>query len=336
MRVVLSRGSLLVACLLFLTTSLAAADPLPTWRDDGAKQAIVAFVQSVSDPASPDFLPEAERIAVFDNDGTLWSEKPIYFQVVYALDRVRAEAEKDPAFAKTPALKAAVAGDMKTLMADHAKGMLEVLAVTHSGMSVGDYSEEVKDWLATARHPKTGKPYDQMVFQPMLELLSYLRDQGFATYIVSGGGTDFMRTFAGPVYGIPPQQVIGSAGKASYQVIDGIPQITKDAGIFFVDDKDGKPLGIHRKIGRRPVFAAGNSDGDLEMLQWTTTGQGPRFGMIVHHDDAEREWAYDRDSDVGRLDKALDMAGPAGWLLVSMKDDWAKIYAWDAWEMAPQ
>ncbi len=319
--------------LLFLVVLLAPwpalADPLPSWNEGEAKQAIVAFVESVTDPEGDDFVPAAQRIAVFDNDGTLWSEQPFYFQGVYALDKVREAAAKDPDYANTPALKAAVEGDMKALLADHGKGLLEVIYATHSGMPVSQFIAGARDWLASAKHPKTGKPYGEMVYQPMLELLSYLRDRGFSTYIVSGGGIHFIRAFAEPTYGVPPQQVVGTSGEQSYKLVEGKPEIIKEAGIFFIDDKAGKPVGIDRHIGRRPIFAAGNSDGDLEMLQWTTAGEGPRFGLIVHHDDAEREWAYDRDSAVGRLDQAWDMAPAEGWHLISMKNDWAKVFPWN-------
>ncbi len=314
-------------CILFFAWP-AFADPLPSWNDDEAKTRIITFVEGVTDPNGSGFVPVAERIAVFDNDGTLWAEQPLYFQVIYSLDAVRAAAAADPNYANTPALKAAVDGDMAALMADHAKGLFEVLDVTNAGITVEAYMADVRAWLDSARHPKTGKPYDSMVYQPMLELLRYLRDEGFQTYIVSGGGVHFIRAFGEQRYGIPPQQTIGSMAKQRYEVVDGVPQQIKEGGIFFVDDKAGKPVAIDRHIGRRPIFAGGNSDGDLEMLQWTTAGEGPRFALIVHHDDAAREWAYDRNSDIGRLDKAMDMAPEEGWLLVSMKKDWAKVFPW--------
>ncbi len=306
----------------------AFADPLPTWRDGDAKAAITDFVTRVTDPGSEDFVPVDERVAVFDNDGTLWSEQPVYFQVIFAMDQVRDAAAKDPGFADTPALKEAVAGDWKALFADHGQPMGEVLNATHGEVSVEEFEESAGTWLREARHPDTDRPYDQMIYQPMLELLRYLRDEGFATYIVSGGGLHFIRAYADGTYGIPPQQVIGTTNKERFEVVEGVPELIKEEGVFFINDKGGKPVGIDRHIGRRPIFAAGNSDGDLEMLQWTTAGDGPRFGMIVHHDDPVREWAYDRDSKIGRLDKAMDLAPKEGWLLVSMKNDWAQIFPW--------
>ncbi len=306
----------------------ALADPLPTWRDGAAKTAIMDFVARVTDPEGRDFVPVAERIAVFDNDGTLWSEQPVYFQVLFAMDRVRAMAAQDPSFADTPALKAAVAGDWQALFTDHGKPMGAVLNATHGEITVEEFQKRAGQWLREADHPDTGRPYDQMVYQPMLELLRYLRDEGFSTYIVSGGGLHFIRAYADGTYGIPPQQVIGSTTQERFELVEGVPQVIKEEGVFFINDKGGKPVGIDRHIGRRPIFAAGNSDGDLEMLQWTTAGQGPRFAMIVHHDDGAREWAYDRDSKIGRLDKAMDLAPEEGWLLVSMKDDWTQIFPW--------
>ncbi len=321
------QGCLAGLCLLLVAWPVFA-DPLPSWRAGEAKSQIIAFVEDVTDPDSPNFVPVADRIATFDNDGTLWAEQPAYFQLIYALDEVRAAAEADPAFASTPALKAAVAGDLKPLFDNHHAGLMEVIDATHAGMTVSDYIASVQDWLKTARHPQSDQPYDAMVYQPMLELLRYLRDEGFATYIVSGGGIHFIRAFAEPRYGIPPQQVVGSVGNERFEIVDGTPELIKEAGIFFIDDKAGKPVAIDRHIGRRPIFVGGNSDGDLQMLQWSTAGPGPRFGLIVHHDDGEREWAYDRDSAIGRLDKAMDLASKEGWLLVSMKDDWAKVFPW--------
>ncbi|MEQ8651813.1 MAG: HAD family hydrolase [Kiloniellales bacterium] len=321
------RTALAGLCLLLVAWPVLA-DPLPSWRDGAAKSKIIAFVDAVTDPGSTDFVPVAARIATFDNDGTLWAEQPAYFQLIYALDEVRAAAKADPAYAATPALKAAVEGDLKPLFDDHHKGLMEVIDATHSGMTVSAYTASVRKWLETARHSQSGQPYDAMVYQPMLELLRYLRDEGFSTYIVSGGGIHFIRVFAEPRYGIPPQQVVGSMGNERFEIRDGKPVLIKEAGLFFVDDKSGKPVAIDRHIGRRPIFVGGNSDGDLQMLQWSTAGDGPRFGLIVHHDDGEREWAYDRDSAIGRLDKAMDLAPKEGWLLVSMKDDWAKVFPW--------
>ncbi|MEM7225141.1 MAG: HAD family hydrolase [Pseudomonadota bacterium] len=304
----------------------ALADPLPSWNDTAAKSEIIAFVESVTDPASESYVPSAERIAVFDNDGTLWSEQPIYFQLLFAVDRLRAMAEADPSILTSDALKAAAEGDLQTALKGGEEALLEIVGVAHSGVSVAEFIEQSGAWLDTARHPETGRLYKTMVYQPMLELLRYLRDEGFATYIVSGGGIHFMRAFAEEVYGVPPENVIGSVGNSSYQVVDGTPMIMKDPGLAFIDDKAGKPIAIDRKIGRRPIFVGGNSDGDFEMLEWSTAGAGPRFGLIVHHTDGDREWAYDRESHVGRLDRGLDESPRRGWLLVDMANDWKTVF----------
>lgn len=305
----------------------ALADPLPSWNATDAEAAITGFVERVTDPRSPDFVPEAERIAVFDNDGTLWSEKPLYFQGLFALDELRAKAKADPAILDTDVLRAANAGDMKTVMASGSKGLLEILDVSHANVSVDAFKTEARDWLTTARHPTSGLTYAEMTYQPMLELLVYLRDNGFKTYIVSGGGVDFIRAISAEAYGVPTWQVIGSEGETKYEVADGVPVLMKEGGASFIDDKTGKPVGIDRFIGQRPIFAAGNSDGDLQMLEYTTAGSGPRFGMIVHHTDAKREFAYDRDSEVGRLSEALDAAPGHGWLVVDMAKDWGRIWS---------
>ena len=304
----------------------AIADPLPSWRDGPSRDRIVDFVESVTEPGGSDYVTPSRRIAVFDNDGTLWAEKPVYFQVLFALDRIAEMAESDPAVLTSEALEAAAAGDLEGVLAGGEAGLVELIAATHSGLTVAEFQEAVRAWLATARHPETGRPYKEMVFQPMLQLLAYLRDEGFATYIVSGGGIDFMRAFAEDVYGIPPAQVIGSSGDAAYEVVDGVPAIRKDPGLFFIDDKAGKPVGIARHVGLRPIFVAGNSDGDFEMLEWSTAGEGPSFGMIVHHTDAERAWAYDRESHVGRLERGLDEAPGRGWLIVDMARDWGRVW----------
>ncbi|HKK31315.1 MAG TPA: HAD family hydrolase [Alphaproteobacteria bacterium] len=318
---------LFLAFLVFVLSATGAlADPLPSWNPGAAKQRIVAFVDRVTDPQSSHFVPADERVAVFDNDGTLWSEQPVYFQLMFALDRLREMAQADPSILKSDVLKAANAGDMKALMAAGTKGLLEVVTATHSGLAVDEFNKEVRAWLKTAQHPTKKRGYDTLIYQPMLELMRYLRDEGFKTYIVSGGGVHFMRAFVERAYKIPPEQVIGSAGKSSYQVRDGVPVIMKDPGIAFIDDKEGKPVAIDSKLGRRPIFAAGNSDGDFQMLEWTTAGDGPRFAMIIHHTDAEREWAYDRESHVGKLDRGLEEAGQRGWQLVDMKRDWSVVY----------
>jgi len=307
----------------------ALADPLPSWRDGEVKSGIVAFVDSVTEIGGPQYRVPSERIAVFDNDGTLWAEQPAYFQLLFAVDRIAKMVETDPAVASSPALKAAAAGDFKALLATGKEGLLEVVAVAHSGISVDSFQAEVRLWLAEKRHAKTGRRYDEMIYQPMLELLSYLRDNDFKTYIVSGGGIHFMRAFAEDAYGIPPEQVIGSTGEASYKITDKGPTIMKDPGIAFIDDKEGKPIAIDRVIGRRPILAGGNSDGDLQMVEWVTAGEGLRMGILVHHTDEKREWAYDRESHIGKLDKALDMASERDWSLVDMKTDWRVVFPYE-------
>ena len=302
------------------------ADPLPSWTDSGTKAAIVEFVESVTDAGADTYVTPADRIAVFDNDGTLWAEQPVYFQFFFALDRLKEMAAADPSILTSDLLRAAAAGDMTAVAASGTEGILEIVGATHSGMSTDDFKTEVRAWLQTARHPATGMAYDKMIYQPMLELLSYLRDEGFRTFIVSGGGVDFIRVFSQEAYNIPPEQVVGTSGNARYEVVGGTPAVMKDPGVFFLDDKGGKPVAIESRFGKRPIFAAGNSDGDFEMLEWTTAGEGSRFGLIVHHTDAQREFAYDRDSAVGKLSRGLDEAGARGWVLVDMKDDWATIW----------
>ncbi|MEO9779312.1 MAG: HAD family hydrolase [Sedimentitalea sp.] len=309
-----------------LSATGLSADPLPSWNDTDAKSRIIDFVVGASDPDSEDFVVQADRIAVFDNDGTLWAEQPVYFQLLYGIDFVARKGAEDPDFLTTDALNAAAAGDIEALMATGEEGLLEVVNASHADMSVETFQAGVLTWLDTAKHPKTGKRYDEMLYQPMLELLRYLRDEGFATYIVSGGGIHFMRAFAEDAYNIPPQQVIGSSIKSSYEVIDGTPTVLKDPGIAFIDDKEGKPIAIETRIGKRPIFAAGNSDGDFQMLEWTTAGEGPRFGLIVHHTDATREYAYDRDSHIGQLARGLDEGPDRGWLIVDMAEDWGTVW----------
>ena len=320
----------LTAALLILAAPVwGQTESLPSWNEGAAKAAILAFVDATTDPEASTFVPVPERVAVFDNDGTLWSEQPVYFQFLFALDQARQKAAEDPEWAATPALKAAAAGDIKAVLSGGEAALVEVVTATHSGLTVEAFTAEVADWIASAKHPQKDKLYTQMVFQPMLELLDYLRANDFETYIVSGGGVDFMRAFAEGSYGIPPENVIGSLGKSSFTMLDGVPQVMKDPGIAFIDDKEGKPVGIERGIGKRPVFAAGNSDGDLQMLQWSTAGDGPRLGIIIHHTDAVREWAYDRDSPIGKLALALDAAPAEGWIVVDMAADWARIYPGD-------
>jgi len=281
----------------------------------------------VSDPRSRDFVAPGERIAVFDNDGTLWSEQPLYFQFVFMLDQVKAVAPKHPEWKDNPAFQALVAHDMAALEKLGHKPVLELLAVANSGMTVGEYDETIRDWLATARHPKFKRPYTDLVYKPMQELLAYLRANGFRTFIVSGGSVEFMRPWAEAAYGIPPEQVVGSQMEVKFEMKDGEPVLTREAKIAFVDDGPGKPVGIYRHIGKRPIAAFGNSDGDLQMLQVTAAGEGRRLVLIVHHDDADREFAYDRDSHIGKLDKAWDEARAKKWIVVSMKRDWKKVFA---------
>lgn len=300
----------------------ALADPLPSWSDSDTKTAIIEFVETVTDPASPDYVTPTERIATFDNDGNLWAEQPVYFQLIFALDRLKERAATDPSILTSETLKAAAAGDIDTVAAGGIEGLLEVLAVSHAGMSVEAFQDDVRDWFNTARHPTTGMRYDDMIYQPMLELLSYLRDEGFQTWIVSGGGVHFVRAFAQEAYNIPPEQVVGSAGPTQY--VDG--QVMKLPGIDFVDDKEGKPVGIDNRIGKRPIFASGNSDGDFAMLEYTMAGSGLRFAMLLHHTDAEREFAYDREGHIGVLNRGLDEAPARGWVVVDMANDWEQVW----------
>lgn len=315
----------LISVIFFSTTALG--DPLPSWHDTNAKTRIISFVESVTDPDSPDYVTPSERIATFDNDGTLWAEKPVYFQLVYALDRLRSKAEADPSILTSDALKAGAKGDIEGMLASGTEGLIEVLAVSHSGMSVQEFQSDVSKWLGTATHPETDKLYGRMIYQPMLELLAYLREEGFQTWIVSGGGVHFLRTFTEEAYGIPPEQVLGSATPSEYDA--ETRNVLKLPGLAFFDDKANKPVGIDSRIGRRPIFAAGNSDGDFQMIEYTMAGDGLRFGLIVHHTDAEREFAYDRESHVGRLARGLDEGPDRGWLIVDMANDWARVWAED-------
>jgi hypothetical protein len=303
-----------------------AADPLPSWNDGPSKQAIVSFVNRVTRQGSPDFVPVEQRIATFDNDGTLWSEQPIYFQVAFAMDRVKALAPKHPEWKTAQPFKGVIEGDAKAVAASGEKGLLEIIAASHAGMTTEEFEKIVADWIAQARHPRFKRLYSEMVFQPMLEVLQYLRASGFRTYIVSGGGIEFMRPWAGRVYGIPPEQVIGSSVKVKWEMRGATPVLQRLPDVNFVDDGPGKPAGIHYHIGRRPIAAFGNSDGDLQMLQWVTSAPGARFGLIVRHTDAAREWAYDRESHIGRLAAALDEAPKRGWTVVDMAKEWKAIY----------
>lgn len=315
---------LILVC--WFAVALHAADPLPSWNDTAPKKAIVAFVERVTRVGSPDFVPPPERIATFDNDGTLWAEQPVYFQFLFVMDRVKALAPQNPDWATKEPFASVLKDDLKGVAAAGEKGAMEMMAATHTGMTTEEFAHTVKAWLATAKHPQSGRPYVEMVYQPMLELLAYLRAHGFKTFIVSGGGIEFMRPWTEKVYGIPPEQVVGSSGKLKFELRDGKPVLVKLPQVHLIDDKEGKPMGIQTHIGRRPLMAFGNSDGDLQMLQWTTAGSGLRFALIVHHDDAEREWAYDRTSHIGKLDQALDEAKAKSWTVVSMKTDWAAIF----------
>jgi phosphoglycolate phosphatase-like HAD superfamily hydrolase len=309
--------------------SIASAQTLPSWNDGEAKAAIVRFVEAVTNTSSRDYVAPGDRIAVFDNDGTLWSEQPLYVQLVFMLDQLKAVAPRHPEWKDNPAFKALVAHDRAALAELGHKPVLELLAVANSGMTVADYDAAIRAWLATARHPKFNRPYTDLVYKPMQELLSYLRGNSFRTFIVSGGSAEFMRPWAEKAYGIPPEQVIGSQQDVKFEMRDGKPVLTREPKFAFVDDGPGKPVGIYRHIGKRPIAAFGNSDGDLQMLQVTAAGEGRRLALVVHHDDAEREFAYDRQSHVGRLDKALDEARANKWVVVSMKADWKDIFAFE-------
>jgi phosphoglycolate phosphatase-like HAD superfamily hydrolase len=317
----------LVSVLAFTAAISHAADPLPSWNNGKARQSIVDFVEKVTKPGSPDFVPAAERIATFDNDGTLWAEQPMYFQILFAFDRVKVLAPQHPEWKDKEPFASLLKGDLKGALAGGEKALMEIVGATHSGLTTEEFEKIVREWIATAKHPATKKPLTGMVYQPMLELLSYLRANGFKTFIVTGGGIEFMRVFAEQVYGIPPEQVIGSSGKLKFEMRDGKPVLVKLPAIDFIDDKDGKPIGIQTHIGRRPIAAFGNSDGDLQMLQWTAAGPGARLCLYVHHTDAAREFAYDRESHIGKLDKGLDEAATKGWTVVSMKDDWRRVYS---------
>jgi hypothetical protein len=328
--------TLLAGVLLGLTASFGVSshasaqnDPLPSWNDTAAKQAIVDFVGRVTKAGAPDFVPPAERIATFDNDGTLWVEQPMYVQMAFALDRAKALAPLHPEWKDTQPFKAVLEGDMKTLAEAGERGLIEIVMVTHAGMTNSEFAKIVTDWLATARDPRFKRSYTELVYQPMLEVLAYLRANGFKTFIVSGGGVEFMRPWAEGVYGVSPEQVIGSSIKTRFEMRDGRPTLFRLPEVNFIDDKTGKPVGINEAIGRRPIIAFGNSDGDLQMLQWTTMSDGVRLGVIVHHTDAEREYAYDRQSHFGRLDVALDAAAVNKWTVVDMKKDWKDIFPFE-------
>jgi phosphoglycolate phosphatase-like HAD superfamily hydrolase len=329
----MTRRVLLAVVLVIGCVGLAmaqATNALPSWNDDAAKKSITGFVARVTVPGSDDFVPAEQRIATFDNDGTLWTEQPNYFQGMFALDRIRAMAPQHPEWKTQQPFKAVLDNDMKALAASGEKGILAVIMTAHAGMTTEEFRKTVLDWLATARHPRFNRPYTELVYQPMLELLAYLRANRFKTFIVSGGGVEFMRPWVERVYGIPPEQVVGSSGAVKFEMgPDGKPELMKLPQVEFIDDGPGKPVGINRFIGRRPVFAFGNSDGDQQMLEWTTAGDGARFAGLVHHTDAEREYAYDRQSKIGKLDKAWDEAIARAWTVVDMKRDWNKVFAFE-------
>jgi phosphoglycolate phosphatase-like HAD superfamily hydrolase len=311
----------------FIGAAFAQTDPLPSWNDGAVKSSITDFVARVTREGGPDFVKPEDRIATFDNDGTLWTEHPVYFQFAFAVDRIKAMAPSHPEWKTQQPFKALLSGDMKTVAGSGEKGLLSIVMTAHSGMTTTDFETLVRDWLKTARHPRFKRPYNELVYQPMLEVLAYLRANGFKTFIVSGGGIDFMRPWAEAAYGIPPEQVVGSSGVTQFRLTkDGKPELIKTPKVQFIDDGPGKPVGIQQYIGRWPIIAFGNSDGDLQMLQYVTGGPGARLGLYVHHDDAEREYAYDRKSPIGKLDKGLDEAKAKGWPVISMKNDWKVIF----------
>lgn len=320
------RCFLLLLAILSSGNAACAADPMPSWNNGARKDAIVEFVARVTRKDSPDYVPPTERIATFDNDGCLWCEQPMYFQAFYIFDRIRELAPQHPEWKETEPFASVLKGDVKQALSGGEKALVEMLMATHAGVTAEEFAESVSHWLATARHPQTGKPYTSMVYQPMLELLDYLRANEFKVFIVSGGGIDFVRVFSEQIYGIPPERVVGSSLKSKYEVREGVPVLVKLPELDLIDDKAGKPVGIHRYIGRRPIAAFGNSDGDFQMLEYVTAGAGPRLGMIVHHTDAEREYAYDRESHVGRLVRALDEADQRRWHVVDMKQDWRQVF----------
>lgn len=318
----------LFACILAMAAAIgpAWAQDLPSWNEGPVKDAIIDFVTAATTEGGPGWVEPEDRIATFDNDGTLWTEHPVYFQFMFVSDRIRHLAPRHPEWKLQPPFKGILEGDTKAVAASGEHGVTELMAVTHAWMTAEAFEEIVSEWISTARHPRFDRPYDSLIYQPMVELMDYLRDNGFQTWIVSGGGADFMRPWADDAYGIPPQQIIGSQIAEDYQIIEGKPQFMRKPQVFFVDDGPGKPVGIHRHIGKRPVMAFGNSDGDYQMLEYTTSGDGPSLAMIVHHTDGEREYAYDRDTHIGRLDKAMTDAPAKGWHLIDMARDWSTIY----------
>jgi phosphoserine phosphatase len=326
------KSLLLFSAIIFFSCTeqnVQQSDPLPSWNEGKSKQSIIDFVNEVTNETIPNYVKPEDRIATFDNDGCLWSEKPFYFQLQFALDRVKALAPEHPEWKDNPLFQAVLKDDIKKVLSFGEHGLIELVMATHAGMTTEEFEQIVEEWIITAKHPRTNKLYKEMVFQPMLELLDYLRANNFKTFIVSGGGIEFLRVWAEEVYGIPPEQVIGSSIKTKFEFKDGKPVIVRLPELDFIDDKEGKPIAINKFIGKRPIAAFGNSDGDLQMLQWTAAGDGARFMMYVHHTDAEREWAYDRESHIGRLNKGLDEANEKGWTIVDMKNDWKVIYPFE-------
>ena len=321
----------IVGCAGQQSNTFGSSDPLPSWNDGIAKEEVIEFVQRVTSPESRDYRPPAERIAVFDNDGTLWVEQPIYIQLAFTLDRLAALAPDHPEWLHKEPFKSALARDLKGVMAGGERALQKLILATHAGVTTEEFTAIVQDWIVDAWHPRFGQTYTDLAYQPMLELLDYLRANQFRTYIVSGGGVDFIRPWAEAVYGIPPEQVIGSRMKTEFTLQTGQPQLVRRPQIDFINDKAGKPVGIYQHIGRRPIAAFGNSDGDLAMLQWTAADDGSRFCLVVHHTDAAREWAYDRQSSIGRLDRALDEARARGWTVVNMRRDWKRLFAFEAY-----
>jgi len=315
-----------ILAVLGTTTVFCADDPLASWNDGTAKKAIIQFVTDVTAKGGPKYVDPEARIATFDNDGTLWCEQPMYFQLAFALDRVKAMAPQHPEWKAKEPFQSLLTGNLKAALAGGEKSIGEIVAVSHSGITTDQFAKDVLDWTNTAQHPRFKRPYTQCIYKPMVDLLAYLRANGFKTYIVSGGGVDFMRPWAEKAYGIPPEQVVGSSGKTEFQMLNGKPVLMKLPAIDFIDDKAGKPVAINRFIGRRPILAFGNSDGDQQMLEWTAAGSGPSLMLLVHHDDDVREYAYDRKSPIGALDKAWDEAVQRGWIMVSMKNDFKQIF----------
>jgi hypothetical protein len=325
------KTAIVVLALVVLSVGLAyTAEPLPSWNEGPAKKAIIEFVTKVTKQGGADFVPPAERIATFDNDGTLWAEQPMYFQLIFALDRVKALAPQHPEWKTKEPFASLLKGDVKGALAGGERAMLEIVMTTHAGMTTAEFEQIVKDWFTTAKHPRFKRLYTECVYKPMLELLAYLRANGFKTFIVSGGGIEFMRPWTEKVYGIPPEQVVGSSIKTKYEMRDGKPVLVRLPEINFIDDKTGKPVGINSHIGRQPIAAFGNSDGDQQMLEWTQAGGGTRLMMLVHHDDAKREWAYGAESKIGTFSDALMAdAKKKGWTVISMKNDWKRIFTWE-------